>query len=323
MADVDPTSPRLSQKPRKLSASAAHPNRKRPASVAKFNGPVSPWLFLGPALLVTSAFVVYPFVRTIVTSFTSATPVDSGKFVGLKNYKELFADPLFWVALRNSVLYLAVVPALVVLPLLLALLVQKTIPGIGLFRTAIYTPVVASMVVVVVIWQWLFDDRGLINGVLQTLHIISSPIPFLSNAWLILMCAMIVTVWKGLGYYMIVYLAVLANVPRELNEAAEVDGAGRVRRFLTVTVPAMRSTMVLIGVIASVSAFRVFTEVYLLAGPTAGPGGQDSTLVTLIQSSGTGLTARLGYSGAVSVVLFVLTVGLLLVNLRLTRAKEE
>lgn len=321
MAGAETVADRRSQGPSGRPASAV-PGGKTGRSVAKFNGPISPWLFLAPALIVTGVFVVYPFIRTIATSFTSATPVGGGSFVGLRNYRQLLTDPLFWVALRNSVLYLAVVPALVILPLLLALLVQKTVPGIGLFRTAIYTPVVASMVVVVVIWQWLFDDRGLINGVLQTLHVISSPTPFLSNAWLILMCAMIVTVWKGLGYYMIVYLAVLANVPRELNEAAEVDGAGPVRRFLTVTVPAMRSTMVLIGVISSVSAFRVFTEVYLLAGPTAGPGGQDSTLVTLIQSSGTGLTARLGYSSAVSVVLFVLTIGLLLVNLRLTRSKE-
>ncbi|GAB3564034.1 carbohydrate ABC transporter permease [Spelaeicoccus albus] len=303
-----------------IAGPAARPERR---AVAKLNGQFSPWLFLAPALIITLAFVVYPFLRTITTSFTSATPFDAGEFVGIDNYRQLFADPLFWVALRNSVLYLAVVPVMVVLPLLLALLVQKTVPGIGLFRTAIYTPVVASMVVVVVIWQWMFDDRGLINSLLQTLHVISSPIPFLSNAWLILVCAMIVTIWKGLGYYMIVYLAVLANVPRELNEAAEIDGAGPIRRFMTVTVPAMRSTMVLIGVISSVAAFRVFTEVYLLAGPTAGPGGQDSTLVTLIESSGTGLTARLGYSSAVSVVLFVLTIGLLLINLRVTRSKDK
>ncbi|WP_307812126.1 carbohydrate ABC transporter permease [Lacisediminihabitans changchengi] len=269
------------------------------------------------------AFVFWPFVQTIVTSFTDARPFVAGKFVGLENYATVFTDPLFWVAFRNSLLYVVcVVPFMIVLPLLLAILMQRVIPGSAFFRTAVYTPVVASTVVVIIIWQWMFNDRGLINGILQSIHVISKPIPFLSDPVLLLFCAMVVTIWKGLGYYMVVYLAVLSNVPRDLHEAAEMDGAGVIRRFLIVTVPAMRATMILVGVISSVSAFRVFSEVYLLAGPTAGPGGADSTLVTLIQSSGTGLSAQLGYSSAVSVVLFVLTVGLLAVNLRVSNSKD-
>jgi multiple sugar transport system permease protein len=299
--------------------------RVQPAgSRIRLNGAVVPWLFLAPGLLVSLAFVYWPFLQTIVTSFTDAKPSRPGTFVGLQNYADAFSDPLFWVAFRNSALYVVcVVPFMVVLPLLLALLMERTIPGTAIFRTAMYTPVVASMVVVVIIWQWLFNDRGFINGTLESLHVITEPIPFLSNPVLLLLCAMVVTVWKGLGYYMVVYLAVLNNVPRDLHEAAEIDGAGSVRRFFTVTIPAMRSTMVLVGVISSVSAFRVFSEVYLLAGPTAGPGGADSTLVTLIQSSGTGLSAQLGYASAVSVVLFLLTVGLLIVNLQLTRTSGE
>ncbi len=300
------------------------PRRAAGSRNVSLNGRTSPWLFLAPGLVVTLGFVFYPFLRTIYNSFTNARTFDPGHFVGLANYANVFADPLFWVAFRNSALYVVcVVPFMVVLPLLLALLVQRTVPGIGIFRTAIYTPVVASMVVVVIIWQWLFNDRGLINGMLQSLHVITAPIPFLSDPWLILFCAMVVTIWKGLGFYMVVYLAVLSNVPRELNEAAQTDGAGAIRRFITVTMPAMRTTMVLVGIISSVSAFRVFSEVYLMAGPTAGPGGADTTLVTLIQSSGTGLSAQLGYSSAVSVVLFVLTLGLLLLNLKLTHSKED
>jgi len=302
---------------------AARPHARAGGSV-QLNGRAAPWLFLGPGLLITIAFVFYPFVRTIYNSLTNATPFNAGQLVGLANYQAALADPLFWIALRNSALYVVcVVPFLVVLPLLLALLVERLIPGIGIFRTAIYAPVVASMVVVVIIWQWLFNDRGMINGMLQELHLITKPIPFLSDPWLLLFCAMVVTIWKGLGFYMVVYLAVLGNVPRQLHEAAQMDGAGAVRRFRTVTMPAMRSTMILVGIISSVSAFRVFSEVYLMAGPTAGPGGQDTTLVTLIQSSGTGLSAQLGYASAVSVVLFVLTLGLLVVNLRLTQSKEN
>ncbi|KMS90531.1 ABC transporter permease [Streptomyces regensis] len=272
-------------------------------------------------MLVTAAFVLYPFVSTVVNSFTDRRTLIPGHFVGLANYREMLHDDQFWVALRNSTLYVVgVVPALVILPLLLALLVQKHIPGIAFFRSAFYTPVVASIVVVGLIWVWLLDDRGLINSLLETLG--AGPVGFLSDQWLILLSAMAVTVWKGLGYYMIVYLAALANVPRELHEAAAVDGAGAVRRFLSVTVPALRSTMVLVAALSSVSAFKVFSEVYLIANPTGGPGGEDTTLVMLVQRTGTGLTGRVGYASAISVVVFLITVVLMLLVLRADRKDE-
>ncbi|MBG7700110.1 MULTISPECIES: carbohydrate ABC transporter permease [Streptomyces] len=283
--------------------------------------PTSPWLFAAPGLLVTAAFVLYPFVSTVVNSFTDRRTLIPGHFVGLANYREMLHDDQFWVALRNSTLYvLGVVPALVILPLLLALLVQKHIPGIAFFRSAFYTPVVASIVVVGLIWVWLLDERGLINSLLETLG--AGPVGFLSDQWLILLSAMAVTVWKGLGYYMIIYLAALANVPRELHEAAAVDGAGAVRRFLSVTVPALRSTMVLVAALSSVSAFKVFSEVYLIANPTGGPGGEDTTLVMLVQRTGTGLTGRVGYASAISVVVFLITVVLMLLVLRADRKDE-
>ncbi|MBC7268272.1 MAG: sugar ABC transporter permease [Streptomyces sp.] len=284
--------------------------------------PFSPWLFAAPGLLVTAAFVLYPFLSTVVNAFTDRRTLVAGEFVGLANFRELLGDDMFWIALRNSTLYvLGVVPALVVLPLLLALLVQRNIPGIAFFRSAFYTPVVASIVVVGLIWVWLLDDRGLVNSMLQLLG--AGPVGFLSDQWLLLVSAMAVTVWKGLGYYMIIYLAALANVPRELHEAAAVDGAGAVRRFWTVTVPAVRSTMVLVAALSSVAAFKVFSEVYLMAGPTGGPAGEDTTLIMLIQRTGTGLSGRVGYASAISLVVFVITVVLMLLVLRADRKDES
>ncbi|MER6736366.1 carbohydrate ABC transporter permease [Streptomyces puniciscabiei] len=284
--------------------------------------PFSPWLFAAPGLLVTGAFVLYPFVSTLVNSFTDRHTLLPGHFVGLANFRELLHDDMFWTGLRNSTLYIAgVVPALVVLPLLLALLVQKNIPGITFFRSAFYTPVVASIVVVGLIWVWLLDERGLVNSLLETIGI--GRVGFLSDQWLLLLSAMAVTVWKGLGYYMIIYLAALANVPRELHEAAAVDGAGPVRRFFSVTVPAVRSTMVLVAALSSVAAFKVFSEVYLMAGPDGGPAGEDTTLVMLVQRTGTGLTGRVGYASALSVVVFAVTVALMLLVLRADRREES
>ncbi|MFC7892176.1 carbohydrate ABC transporter permease [Streptomyces sp. NPDC057381] len=284
--------------------------------------PTSPWLFAAPGLLIAGAFILYPFVSTLVNSLTDRRTLVPGGFVGLANFRELLHDDMFWIGLRNSTLYvLGVVPALVLLPLLLALLVQKNIPGIAFFRSAFYTPVVASIVVVGLIWVWMLDERGLVNAVLETIGV--GRIGFLSDQWLILLSAMAVTVWKGLGYYMIIYLAALANVPRELHEAAAVDGAGPVRRFLTVTMPAVRSTMVLVAALASVAAFKVFSEVYLMAGPDGGPAGEDTTLVMLVQRTGTGLTGRVGYASAISVVVFAVTVVLMLLVLRADRKEES
>ncbi|MGW3658941.1 carbohydrate ABC transporter permease [Streptomyces sp. NPDC005151] len=283
--------------------------------------PFSPWLFAAPGLLVVGTFSLFPFFSTLVNAFTDRRTLMPGKFVGLANFRELIHDDMFWTGLRNSTLYvLGVVPALVILPLLLAMLVQRHIPGIAFFRSAFYTPVVASIVVVGLIWVWMLDDRGLINAALEAVGI--GKVGFLSDQWLLLFSAMTVTVWKGLGYYMIIYLAALANVPRELHEAASVDGAGAVRRFFTVTVPAVRSTMVLVGALASVAAFKVFSEVYLMAGPSGGPAGEDTTLVMLVQRVGTGLTGRVGYASAISVVIFVVTVALMLLVLRADRKED-
>ncbi|GAA1193778.1 sugar ABC transporter permease [Streptomyces hebeiensis] len=283
--------------------------------------PTSPWLFAAPGLLIVGAFSLYPFLSTLINSFTDRRTLVAGEFVGLANFAELLDDEMFWIGLRNSTLYvLGVVPALVLLPLLLALLVQRQIPGITFFRSAFYTPVVASIVVVGLIWVWMLDDRGLVNSLLEIVGV--GKIGFLSDQWLLLMSAMAVTVWKGLGYYMIIYLAALANVPRELHEAAAVDGAGAVRRFVTVTMPAVRSTMVLVGALSSVAAFKVFSEVYLMAGPTGGPAGEDTTLVMLVQRVGTGLSGRVGYASAISVVVFVVTVALMLLVLRADRKED-
>ncbi|MCP3754673.1 carbohydrate ABC transporter permease [Streptomyces sp. TBY4] len=297
----------------------AVPRTRRPL---RTHQPLSPWLFLAPGLLITLAFNLYPFFSTVWKSFTDARTLTPGRFVGFDNFSALLQDERFWVALRNSALYVVVVvPCMVLLPLLLALLVQKQIPGIGFFRSAYYTPVVASVVVVALMWVWMLDDRGFVNGMLQMVGI--DPVPFLSNQWLLLLSAMALTVWKGLGYYMIIYLAALANVPRELHEAAEVDGAGPVRRFVSITMPAVRSTMVLVGALSSVSAFKVFSEVYMIAGPTGGPGGEDTTLVMLIQRVGTGLQGRTGYASAMSIVLFVLTLLLMLLVLRADRKEKD
>ena len=294
----------------------------RPARRVRTHMAHSPWAFLVPGIVVTLAFNLYPFFATVWKSFTDARTLTPGTFVGLDNFQEMLNDEQFWIGLRNSTLYVVVVvPCMVLLPLLLALLVHKQIPGIAFFRSAFYTPVVASVVVVGLIWVWMLDERGLVNAVFKTIGV--GPVQFLSDQWLILLSAMIVTVWKGLGYYMIIFMAALGNVPKELYEAANVDGAGPVRRFWSVTVPGVRNTMVLVAALSSVAAFRVFSEVYLMAGQDGGPAGEDTTLVMLVQRVGTGLSGRVGYASAISLVLFVITLVLLLAVFAAERRDKE
>ncbi|MFD8320205.1 carbohydrate ABC transporter permease [Kitasatospora purpeofusca] len=280
----------------------------------------TPWLLAGPALIWLAVFNLWPAANTVILSFTNAKPLGGGRFTGLDNYQRALSDDQLADALLNSVIYLLIcLPLLTVLPLLLALLVQRRLPGITFFRTAFYTPVVASAVVVALIWGWALNDRGLINGVLRQTGLADSPVPFLTDRWLLLLSAIALTTWKGLGYYMVIYLSALANVGRELHEAAAVDGAGALRRFLHVTLPGVRPTMVLVSVLVSVSSLRVFSELYVLSNGTGGPGGRDMSVVMLIQMYSRGFNGHLGYASALSLLLFLITLGPMLLLTRLNR----
>ncbi|MEU5154099.1 sugar ABC transporter permease [Glycomyces sp. NPDC021274] len=268
----------------------------------------TPWLLAGPALVWVLVFSLWPFVNTVILSFTDARPLRPVEPVGFAQYERLLGDEQFGYALITCLVFVAVcVPLLTILPLLLALLVEKQIPGIAFFRTTFYFPVVASAVVVALIWSWIFDSRGVLNQVLEWMGLVDKPIAFLVDRWWLLACAILLTVWKGLGFYMVVYLAALGNVGKELHEAAMMDGAGPFRRFRNVTIPGVRGAMVLVSALIAVSAMRVFTELDILSNGTGGPGGYDMSIVMLIRQVGSGLSGNLGYAAAISVVLFLLT----------------
>lgn len=268
----------------------------------------TPYLLVLPAVIWVFVFALWPFLNTIVLAFTDARPLRPAEFVGLENFARLFEDERFGYSLTTSLVYVVVcVPLLTFLPLLLALLVHNKIPAIGFFRTTFYFPVIASAVVVAIVWEFLFSGSGTVNSALQFFGLADRPIEFLSDRWLLIGCAIGLTVWKGLGYYMVVYLAALGNVGRELHEAAAMDGAGRTRRFWSVTVPGVRGPMMLVSVLVCVGAMRVFTELYVLSNGSGGPGGRAMSMVMLIQSMGKGLNGQVGYASAISLVLFLLT----------------
>lgn len=268
----------------------------------------TPYLLVLPAVIWVFVFALWPFLNTVVLAFTDARPLRPARFVGLENFGKLFEDERFGYALSTSLVYVVVcVPLLTFLPLLLALLVHHKIPAIGFFRTTFYFPVIASAVVVAIVWEFLFSGSGTVNSALQFFGLVDRPIEFLSDRFLLIGCAVGLTVWKGLGYYMVVYLAALGNVGRELHEAAATDGAGWWRRFWSVTVPGVRGPIMLVSVLVCVGAMRVFTELYVLSNGSGGPGGRAMSMVMLIQSMGKGLNGQIGYASAISLVLFLLT----------------
>ena len=274
----------------------------------------TPYLLVLPGVIWMAVFALWPFLNTVVLAFTNARPLRPAEFVGFANFEKLLEDDRFGYALTTSLIYVVVcVPLLTFLPLLLALLVHNKVPAIGFFRTTFYFPVIASAVVVAIVWEFLFSGSGTINSALSFFGIIDRPVEFLSDRWLLIGCAIGLTVWKGLGYYMVVYLAALGNVGRELHEAAAMDGAGRLRRFWSVTVPGVRGPMMLVSVLVCVGATRVFTELYVLSNGSGGPGGRAMSMVMLIQSMGKGLNGQIGYASAISLVLFLLTLVPLLI----------
>lgn len=202
------------------------------------------WSFLSPALILLALSVLIPAAMALVMSFTQ-TGLDVSeplRFIGFANLRRLAADPMFYKVLGTTLLYLiGVVPPIVLGALSLAVLVNRAIPGIHVIRAALYTPVLVSIVVAAIAFRWLYAENGLINGWLGAL--IGSgflPIDFLSNPVLALPSVMLVTLWKGLGYYMVIFLGGLQGIPGELYEAAELDGSEGWRKHLDITLPLLR-----------------------------------------------------------------------------------
>jgi putative chitobiose transport system permease protein len=276
--------------------------------------------FMVPGLSLIGSFVLYPALKAIVLSFTNFNMISAPAFVGTANYVRLAHDPFFWSALRNTLLYVAVVvPVLVVLPIFLAVLVNKAIPGIAFLRAAIYLPVITSLVISGLIWKWVYEEKGILNYFLLSLGITDQPVAFLTDPVNALFSVMAVTIWSGMGYYMVIYLAGLQAIPKHLYEVAEVEGVSKWQQLVHITIPLLRPSIAVVTVMSSIAAMKVFEEVYIMT--QGGPLDATKTLVYTIYETAFA-EFEMGYAAATGVVLFVITLVLSLINLRLTRARD-
>ena len=276
----------------------------------------SSWAFLAPALVLIGLSVLIPAAMALVISFTQTglDVTEPLRFVGLANIRRLLADPMFFRVMGTTFLYLiGVVPPIVGGSLLLAVLVNRRLPGSHWFRGAFYTPVLVSIVVAAIAFRWLYAENGLLTGWLGVLlGDRFSPIGFLTTPLLALPSVMLLTVWKGLGYYMVIFLAGLQGIPGELYEAAELDGSEGWRQHLDITLPLLRPYLTLVAVIAAIAATKVFEEVYLMT--QGGPADATRTIVYYVYDQAFA-ELEISYACTVGLALFVVVLGLSLIRL--------
>ena len=274
------------------------------------------YLFLLPSMIILGTFLIYPLFASIWYSFHEYNVVHPARWIGLANYQKLLTDDVFKNAFRNTLIYSAgVIPGLVLLSLFMALLVNRPGKGITFFRVAFYIPVITSIVVVGIVWKWMYFEDGIINSLLRALHLISRPLPFLSNPNIALYAIIVVTIWKASGYYMVLYLAGLQSLAKELDEAAIIDGANQWQRLWYITLPLLRPTITLVTVIASIGAMKVFGEIYVMT--SGGPADRTTTLVYYVYKQAFTFL-NMGYASAVAVVLFLFLIVLSVASIRVS-----
>ncbi len=274
-----------------------------------------PYLFLAPALVLLAIFVVYPIIAVVGYSFTDYDIVRPPVFVGLANYEKLVDDPTFWLSIQHSLVYLLVTPILIVLSIGLAIVVNRAMRGIHIFRALYFVPAVSGSIAIGLAWTWLFDRNGFINSVLLSWGLIHTPIQWLANPSMVLPIAMLLTIWAGVGYYSVIFLAGLQNIPEELYDAARIDGCNSFQKHRYVSIPGLRPQITFVAVISSLAALKVFDEIYVLTGRTGGILDSGVTIVFYLWKQAFVLS-HAGYASAIAMALLAMTLVFSIVNVR-------
>lgn len=305
---------RRTRRPRPVGRSAGHPVRLQ----------VTGWLFTAPYVVFLLAVFAYPLGYAVYISFHKFFFTAPGvsvprPFVGLQNYVTALSDPAVIRSFANIAVFLVInVPLTVVLSLVLANALNRVVRMRTFFRVSFYVPYVTASVAVVGVWLFLFQQDGLINRLLGPL----APSPsWLVNSWMAMPTVALYVTWKQLGFFILLYLAALQNIPRELYESAAVDGATRWGQFWNVTVPGVRPATFLVTLLATITGANLFTEPYLLTGG-GGPDGASASPVFLIYQKGI-LQQRPDVAAALGVVLVLGVLVLALIQRRFLGREEE
>lgn len=278
------------------------------------------WMFIAPALALLAVFSLWPVAYGSLLAFTDYSLVRETSWVGLDNFRYIFDNEMFVTGLKNSLLFLVMVPFVQIGAIALAVLVNNQLPGIRYFRAAFYVPVVTTVSVVGIMWGFMFHEQGTLNYVFLQLKLASAPIGWLSDDTLALFAIMFVTLWRGLGWYMVMYLAALQAIPADMQEAATLDGANRCQRFWKITVPMLRPTIAVCSILSVLAALKAYQEVDVL---TQG-GPMNSTFTALYYAYDQGLKhLKLPRALAASMVVSVICIGIALLCLRYLKPRHR
>jgi len=283
---------------------------------------ITPYFFLAPALLVIVVFVLYPIGAVVYYSFTEYNIVTPPVWVGLRNYQQLFQDDIFWKAMGHSFTYLLVTPIIICLSILLAIVVNRKLPGIHAFRALFFIPVVSGSIAVGIAWRLMWERNGIINGILLSLDLLKEPIQWLAEPTFTLPIAMALTTWLGVGYYMMIFLAGLQNIPEELYDAAAIDGCNTWQKHWHVSIPGLRPQITFVAVISSLAALQVFNEIFTLTGGLGGILNSGVTMVFYLWRKAFRLN-QAGMASAIAMVLLVITLAFSILNMRLLERRTE
>ncbi|MFN8570105.1 MAG: sugar ABC transporter permease, partial [Kouleothrix sp.] len=299
----------------KTSIPAAPPGRAR----RRYRHAATAYLFILPGMLLFVAWTLYPLFYSLIMSFTEWNLIKPSRFIGLSNYTRALADPVFWLALRNTLSYtLITVPGQMFFGLGLALLLDQPLRARAFFRTIYYIPVVTSWVVVSLIFTYLYNGQaGLINWLLRDgLHLIDKNINWLGEPLTANLAIATLGIWKGIGWTMVIFLAGLQSIPQEVYEAAAIDGAGSWQRLRSITLPLIRQTTLFILVLLTIGGFQVFISVYVMTGGK--PLHRTDVLLTYMYSNAFEFL-DLGYGSALSYLFALMVFALSMAQIRLLR----
>lgn len=265
------------------------------------------WLFIMPALLGIIIFIIIPVICSFGLSFTAWDMLGDIKFAGLANYKEIFNDKVFYQILTNTIVFSIATSFFgVIIPLILAYILQSKIKGAEFFKVAYFLPFVTPMIVVGVVWEWIFDPNiGFLNNVLH------QHINWLYDSQLALPSLIMVSVWKLIGYNMVIFLSAFGTIPQSIFEACKIDGANEWQTFKNITIPMLSPTIFFVVIITAISSFQVFDLIYLMT--EGGPHNSTNVLVYAIYKNAFEYF-NIGKSCALAYVLFVIILLLTLVQ---------
>ena len=281
------------------------------------------YLFLAPGILLFGVFTALSVSYALYLSFHEWNVLEPQKpYVGLDNYQRLLDDRRFRDAVVNTGYYTVTsVPLTIVLGLLIALLLNIQIRARGLFRALFYLPVITPLVIAAIIWKWVYQgDYGLLNYYLMRLHIIDEPLLWLADKRLAMPAVVIMSVWKSVGFAMVVYLAGLQAIPQDLYDAAKVDGANGWRRLRDITIPLLSTTTFFLVVILVIGSLQAFTQIFVMTN--GGPVGSTTTIVYYIYQHAF-KRFDMGYASAMAFALFVLMFGFTLIQMRFFYREHE